>query len=133
VGYLEFGTTSSLEMLVMADELVAMSRFFTKGIPVNRDTLALDVIDRVALGTDQSIFIADPHTAEHFRTAQFLPKRLDRFAHTQWEKNGAKDLYDRCNIEANRILSEHQVKSKPDRIINEIFEILEPSRKSIAI
>ena len=30
VGYIEFGTTSSLEMLVLADELVAMSRHFTK-------------------------------------------------------------------------------------------------------
>ena len=106
---------------------------FTGGIPVNSDTLALDVIDRVALGSDQSIFIADPHTSEHFRDAQFLPKLLDRFAHSQWKDNGAKDLYGRCNAEANRILTEHEVTSKPDRILNEIFEILEPSRKSIAI
>jgi trimethylamine--corrinoid protein Co-methyltransferase len=133
VGYLEFGTTSSLEMLVMADELVAMSRFFTNGIPVNSDTLALEVIDRVALGTDQSIFIADLHTAEHFRTAQFLPKRLDRFPYTQWKESGARDLYARCNAEANRLLSEHEVKSKPDHIINEIFGILEPPRKSVAM
>ena len=95
--------------------------------------LALEVIDRVALGTDQSIFIADPHTAEHFRTAQFLPKLLDRFAHTQWEENGAKDLYDRCNFEAKRILNQHEVSPKPDRILNEIFQILEPPRKSIAL
>lgn len=133
VGYLEFGTTSSLEMLVMADELVAMSRFFSEGIPVNANTLALDVIDRVALGTDQSIFIADPHTFEHFRTAQFLPKLLDRAPYTQWKENGAKDLYDRCNAEANRILAEHEVSPKPERIINEIFEILDPPRKSMAM
>ncbi len=133
VGYLEFGSTSSLEMLVMADELVAMSRFFMQGIPVNPDTLALDVIDRVALGPDQSIFIADIHTAEHFRSAQFLPRLIDRFSHTQWAKNGAEDMYDRCNAEAKRILSEHEVTPKPERIIDDIFQILDPPRKSMAI
>ncbi|MCL0069472.1 trimethylamine methyltransferase family protein, partial [Dehalococcoidia bacterium] len=34
VAFLEFGSTSSLEMLTMANELIAMSRFFTTGIPV---------------------------------------------------------------------------------------------------
>jgi len=133
VGYMEFGSSSSLEMLVMADELVAMSRFFTQGIPVNADTLALDVIDRVALGTDQSIFIADPHTYEHFRTAQFLPKLLDRSPYSLWKENGAKDLYSRCNEETKRILTEHEVTPKPDRIINEMFQILDPPRNSIAV
>lgn len=133
VGYLEFGTTSSLEMLVMADELVAMSRFFTEGIPVNADTLALDVIDRVALGLNQSIFIADPHTAEHFRAAQFLPKLIDRSTYTQWEEKDAKDLYDRCNAEAVRILTEHEVTPKSERIMNEIYQVLEPPRKSMAM
>ena len=35
VGYIESGHTSSLEMLVMADELVAMSRYFVEGLSID--------------------------------------------------------------------------------------------------
>jgi trimethylamine--corrinoid protein Co-methyltransferase len=74
VGYIESGHTSSLEMLTMADELVAMSRYFVDGLRVDDDTLALDVIDRVARnGSSGAIFISDSHTFDHFKTALFHP------------------------------------------------------------
>jgi trimethylamine--corrinoid protein Co-methyltransferase len=133
VGYLEFGTTSSLEMLVMADELVAMSRHFTAGIPVNTDTLALDVIDRVALGVEQSIFLTEDHTLDHFREAHFHPRFLDRNWHDSWQEAGGGDLYDRCNAEAKKILSNHVVEPKSAGVLSEIEDILEPPRKRMAI
>jgi trimethylamine--corrinoid protein Co-methyltransferase len=133
VGYLEFGTTSSLETLVMADELVAMSRFFTAGIPVNTDTLALDVIDRVALGGEQSIFLTQDHTLEHFRQAHFHPTLLDRNWHDSWKEADGQDLYGRCNVRAKKILANHVVEPKPAGLLGEIEEILEPSRKRIAV
>jgi trimethylamine--corrinoid protein Co-methyltransferase len=125
MGYLEFGTTSSLEMLVMANELVAMSRFFTGGIPVNEETLALETVDRVATaGETAAIFLADDHAFKHFKTAQFLPKLLDRAQHETWEEAGSKSLYDRCNAEAKKILSEHRVAPKPEGVLKEIDQIL---------
>jgi len=133
VGYLEFGTTSALEMLVMADELVAMSRFFTAGLPVNKDTLALDVIDRVALGGEQSIFLTDDHTMEHFREAHFHPKLLNRSRYDSWEDTGAGDLYDRCNAEAKSILSNHVVEPIAAGVFGEIENILAPQRKVMAV
>jgi len=129
VGYLEFGSTSSLEMLVMADELVAMSRFFHGGIPVDKDTLAIKVIERVALEREESIFLTDPHTFQHFRTSQFLPKLIDRTRYKAWSYAGEQDLYERCNAEARRLLSEHRVDPKPDGWLEEVYEIIEPPRK----
>ena len=128
VGYLEFGTTSSYEMLVMADELVAMSRFFTQGIPVNRETLALDVIDRVADGQANMSFLSDEHTYAYFEKAQFLPDLLDRSQYEVWEKAGSLDLYHRCNKEVKRILS-NAIGAKPERLLDEIHQIVEPQRK----
>jgi len=125
VGFLEYGSTSSLEMVTMADELVAMSRFFAAGIPVNEETLALEVIERVASGGSGSIFLMDDHTFEHFMEAQFLPKLLDRSRYDSWEEAGAMDLYKRCNIEAKRILSEHHVEPKPDEVLKGIDQILQ--------
>jgi trimethylamine--corrinoid protein Co-methyltransferase len=126
VGFLEYGSTSSLEMVTMANELIAMSRFFTGGIPVNEDTLALEAIDRVAGGGTNAIFLMDDHTFEHFMQAQFLPVLLDRSRYDSWEVAGATDLYQRCNAEAKRILSEHQVEPKSKEVLEKIDAILKP-------
>lgn len=124
VGYLEHGNTSSLEMLVMADELVAMSRYFTGGIPVNSDTLALEAIERVADGGPGAMFLSDAHTFEHFREAHFSPGLIDRFRFETWEKNGGDDMTARCNAEARRILAEHEVIPVPPEIDKAIDRIL---------
>jgi trimethylamine--corrinoid protein Co-methyltransferase len=125
VGFLEYGNTSSLEMVVMADELIAMSGFFTEGIQVNQETLALEAIARVAGGGPGSIFLMDDHTFEHFMQAQFLPLLLDRRRYDSWKEAGATNLYQRCNLEARRILAEHQVEPKPDEMIKGINRILQ--------
>lgn len=125
VGFLEYGSTSSLEMITMANELIAMSRFYVQGIPVNDGTLALEAIERVGRGGPGSIFLMDDHTYDHFMEALFLPKLLDRSRYDAWENEGAMDLYKRCNMEAKRILSEHEVDTKPDAVLKEIEQILE--------
>jgi len=124
VAYLEYGSTSSLEALVMADELVAMSRYFVEGIPVNESTLALDVIERVVKNEKNGLFISDPHTFEHFRTAHFLPRLLDRTRQEAWVNVGSKDMYTRCNEEARRLLEENPVTPKTGDILVAIERIL---------
>jgi trimethylamine--corrinoid protein Co-methyltransferase len=133
VGYLEFGTTSSLEMLVLCDELVQMAEHFTKGIPVDQESLALEVIERVALGGGSSaMFLADPHTADNFREAHFLPDMLDRWRFDRWTSDGALDCYQRCNQRAKELLAEHEVEPKPGKVLARIQEILEPGEESMA-
>jgi len=124
VGFLEYGSTSSLEMITMADELVAMSRFFARGIPVNTQTLALDAIERVGTGGPGSIFLTDDHTFENFMEAQFLPGLLDRSRYDSWKEAGATDLYERCNREARRILEEHQPQAKANDVLDAIARVL---------
>ena len=121
-GYLEYGGISSLEMLTMNNELVAMSRSFTNGIPINSETLALEAIERVA-SVPGSMFLTDDHTFENFMQAQFLPKLLDRTRYDSWMEAGATDLYKRCNMETKRILAEHQVDLKPDEVLSAIDKV----------
>ena len=123
-GYLEYGNTSSLEMVTMNNELIAMSRFFTNGIPVNEETLAIDAIERVGTGGPGSIFLTDDHTFEHFMQAQFLPNLLDRSRYDPWEAAGSMDLYKRCNAETKRILAEHEMEPKSDAVLKEIDQIV---------
>ncbi|MCH8865169.1 MAG: trimethylamine methyltransferase family protein [Chloroflexi bacterium] len=125
VGFLEYGSTSSLEMVTMANELVAMSRFFARGIEVNDETLAFEAIERVINGGPGAMFLMDDHTFKHFMQAQFLPKLMDRSRYDSWKESGSMDFYRRCNIEAKRILSEHQVEPKPDEVLKGIDQILQ--------
>jgi trimethylamine--corrinoid protein Co-methyltransferase len=123
-GYLEYGSTSSLEMVTIANELVAMARFFARGIPVNDASLAIEALERVKNAGPQAFFLMDDHTFEHFENALFLPKLLDRSRYDSWQAEGAKDLYTRSNEEAKRILTEHQVTPKEENVLKEIEGLL---------
>ena len=126
VGYMEFGTTSSLELLVLCDELVGMSRHFTEGVPVNEESLALDVIDRVAKGSGaSSIFLTEDHTFDHFRRAHFLQDLIDRRRFDQWDDDGAKDMYQRCNQRAKELLASHHVKAKSPGLVQDMEDVLD--------
>jgi trimethylamine--corrinoid protein Co-methyltransferase len=125
VGFLEFGTTSSLEMVTMANELIGMCRFFIGGIPVDENTLALEVIEKVGTGGPGSIFLTEDHTFENFESANFLPNLLDRSRFDAWEGAGARDMYRRCNDEARRILKEHQPTPKTEEVLKEIERIVQ--------
>lgn len=50
VGYLESGLVGSYDMLVMSNEIIGMVKRIMGGIPVNEETLAVDVIAEVGPG-----------------------------------------------------------------------------------
>jgi trimethylamine--corrinoid protein Co-methyltransferase len=105
VGYIEYGSTSSMEMLVIADEIISMARFFIDGVPVDRNTLALEAIARVNPGSG---FLPDEHTLQNFHTAQWAPKMIDRKRYELWQSAGSKDMYQRANERARALLAKHQ-------------------------
>lgn len=122
VGYLEFGTTSSMELIILVDEIITMCRRFMEGIPVNPKTLAMEAIERAKAKRG---FIDDDHTLENWREAQFQPSLLDRMQYDIWESSGKLDLYDRLNREAKEIMATHIPEPKPRTVIEEITKILE--------
>ncbi|HZK17971.1 MAG TPA: trimethylamine methyltransferase family protein [Clostridia bacterium] len=120
VGYIEFGTTSSLEQLVMADEIIDMTRFFMGGIEINSNTLAIDALKR---SKNQPAFLTDDHTLKNFRTAQWHPKMIDRRNHDAWEKTGRPTMEDRLNVEVNKILDNYKPEPKSDEVLQRIEEL----------
>jgi trimethylamine--corrinoid protein Co-methyltransferase len=125
VGYLEYGSTSSLEMVTIADELIAMARHFTGGIPVSRETLALDALERVASQGAKGIFLTDDHTFDHFQEALFLPDLLDRSRYDTWAAEGGPDLYRRSNAKARELLAAHRLEpDMPADLKKEIVDLL---------
>lgn len=127
VGYIEYGNTSSMEMLVIADEIIREVRFLLEGVPVNEVTLARDAIDRARPGAG---FLADDHTLDNWRWAQWQPQVLDRRRYEQWVERGSKDIVVRANEQARRIVDEHQVPPLPTRAEEEIAHVLAERREA---
>ena len=121
VAYIEYGSTSSMEMLVIADEIIRMTRYLMGGLPVNKETLALEAIARVEPGAG---FLADDHTMDNFRSAQWAPKVIDRNQYDVWQAAGSKDMFTRANERAHQILAEHQVPPLPEDAEKVIAEVL---------
>ena len=105
VGYLNFGLTGSLEMIVIVDEMIAEIRRMQQGIPVNAETLALDAIREVG---HSGHHLVHPHTLKHLRAVQWRPKLLNRKGHEQWEKDGRLTLLERAHKQLTDILAKHQ-------------------------
>jgi trimethylamine--corrinoid protein Co-methyltransferase len=122
VGYIEYGTTSSMEMLVVADEIIREVRFIMGGVEVNERTLARDVIHRARPGAG---FLADDHTLDNWRWAQWRPELIDRTRYDRWVKRGSKDMVTRANERARQILEEHVVPPLPETVESVISKVLE--------
>ena len=121
VGYIEYGTTSSTEMLVIADEVIRDVRFIMGGVEVGERTLAREAIHRAKPGGG---FLADDHTLDNWQWAQWRPMLIDRTRYDRWVKKGRKDMTARANERARQVLAEHEVPPLPDEAEEAITEVL---------
>ena len=122
VGYIEYGSTSSMEALVIADEVIRQTRFLVEGVEVSPRTLALDATARVRPGGG---YLADDHTLDSWRWAQWHPDMMDRQRYEDWVQKGSQDMFTRANERARKILAEHEVPPLPaaaEALIEEILE-----------
>ena len=121
VGYIEYGSTSSMEALVIADEIIREARFLVGGVDVNPTTLALDAIGRARPGGG---FLADDHTLDTWKWAQWRPDLIDRSRYDRWVKKGSQDMFTRANTRAREILEEHEVPPLPEEAEEVISQVL---------
>lgn len=121
VGYIEYGSTSSMEMLVICDEIIRDVRFVMDGVKVNERTLAREAIHRAAPGAG---FIDSEHTLQNWKWAQWRPKVIDRRRYDDWAADGRKDMATRAKDHARQILAEHRVTQLPEDPEREIAEVL---------
>ena len=121
VGYIEYGTTSSMEMLVVADEIIREVRYIMGGVEVSERTLAREAIHRAKPGGG---FLADDHTLDNWRWAQWRPELIDRMRYDRWVQKGRQDMTARANERARQILAEHEVPPLPEAAEEVIAEVL---------
>ncbi len=121
VGYIEYGSTSSMEMLVVADEAIRDVRYVMGGVRIDEVTLAREVIHRAKPGGG---FLADDHTLDNWKWAQWRPALIDRMRYDRWVKKGSQDMAARANERAREVLEEHEVPALPEEAEKVIATVL---------
>ena len=112
VGYMESGLATSYEMIVLTDELVALTDHMMKGIEVSDDTVMLDELHQIG---PSGHFLDTEQTLKRFRDFWF-PGLLDRQRRLQWSDAGATTLEQRLTARVKEILGGHQPKPlDPDK------------------
>jgi len=127
-GGLACSMTASLVELVVDDELCKAMITSIRGVEVNDETLALDVVHNVGPGGH---YLAQKHTMNHFMKEQFIPELIDRSGYDEWKKNGEKSLVDRAKEKVKKILEEHSVPPLDKDIQKELHNIIKRAEKQL--
>lgn len=121
VGYIESGISSSLLQLVIADEAIGQVKRMVEGIAVNKNTLAVDIIEQVGPGGN---FITEMHTFENFKKEWWFPTIFNRRRYDFWAGEGSPDLAELARLKLKAILDEHQPKPLDVKVKGKIQEIV---------
>jgi len=102
------------EQYVIDDEIIGMACKVLKGIDVDPEHLALEVIDAVGPGGN---FMTHPHTLKHMRTEYFSGNGVtDRKSRTKWEQDGRLNARERARLIAKKILAAPEVSYLPEKV-----------------
>ena len=122
VGYLESGLLTSYEMYILGDETIDMVKHIARGLTINDEPLAVDVIDEV--GSRGGDFLAHDHTMKFFREEACFPKIIDHNNFAGWMKQGGKSLDVRLKEKANEIIATHKTEPIPADAVKHMDDIL---------
>jgi trimethylamine--corrinoid protein Co-methyltransferase len=116
-----------MEMAVVANEIVGMASRIAKGIEVNDETLAVDVIREVGPGGH---FLSHKHTLKWVGDA-YMPTLFDRTSEVTWAKAGKRQIYEIAREEAKKILREHVPEPLPRDVQQKISDIVKKAEKEL--
>ena len=128
VGYTESGMTGSIFQTVMMDEAIGYSRRITRGIEVNEDTLATDVIHNV--GPDGH-YLYEEHTMRHFKTEFWYPSLCDRHNFEEWEETGRLTMRQRVIERTREVLASHKPSPVKPETVEAISAIMKTAEERV--
>ncbi len=120
IGYMEAGLTISPEMILFGNEIIGRMKAFSRGIFLDPESFALDLIDEVGPG---GTFLTSDHTFRHFRDF-WQPNFFNRRRRGEWDAEGGKRMSDRLREEVITIMDTHQPEEIADSLRDEIAYIM---------
>ncbi len=130
IGYFESGMTSSGELLVLCDEIIGMVKRIVRGVGVDDERLAVDLIHKVGPGGN---FLTEKHTFKHFRNEVWYPRLLDRQMYHKWVEQGSLTLSQRLNLKTRELLDSHAPEPLPADVEQSLREILAEAESRLRV
>jgi trimethylamine--corrinoid protein Co-methyltransferase len=121
VGFMDAGMQSSLPLIAIANDTIGWIRAATVGVPVDEETLALDVIDELGPTGD---YLSHEHTLRHYKEP-FYSSLADKGTYSQWERRGATTMEEHAAQQVEEILANHQPESLSPDVQRDIKKIVE--------
>lgn len=116
VGTTYHGGTRSLELIVFIDEIIGMYKVLMGGLPINNETLPIDIIESIG---PKGNYLSHSHTLKHFREF-WLPTIFDRSAS---KEEGIKDCEELLREKTIEIVKTHKPKPLPEDVGKEVKKI----------
>ncbi len=133
IGEMEAGVMGSFAQIVCDNEIAGSVRRVTRGFEVTDESLAVDVISS-AMNSSHN-FLGQKHTMRFLRAGEVLLTTLaERGTWETWETNNRVGMAERAQLEAERILLNHQVppiSEDQEQYLNEILNEADHKLKKI--
>ncbi len=114
--WMDHGNLVSPEYMVLVNDIVDSVKHYMEGIPITKETLALDIIEKVGPGGH---YLQEKHTAEHFRKIKYS-SLFERMVYDNWKKQGSRKLEQRLQE-----LTLEKMKHRPAPLSPEIIQELD--------
>jgi trimethylamine--corrinoid protein Co-methyltransferase len=113
--WLDHGSLASPAFMVLVNEVLHMVNRFMGGMPVNDETLALDVINRIGPGGH---YLNEDHTLKHYKETWYSDL-FDRSIYATWVERGRKDFEQRLRDKTAKVMK-HQPAALPAEVQAEL-------------
>ena len=129
-GCIEGGIAVSYEQLIIDDEIFGMIFRAVKGIEMDEERLAVDVIAKVV--GESSDFLRQRHTLKYLRQEHYLPKLSDRASRSRWQELGSKKIVEIAREKVRKMLAEHQPLPLDKEVVRKIEGTLRRATRDLA-
>jgi len=121
-GSIEDTAASCPEQTIIGNEICSLINRILRGIEINPDTLAVDVIREVGIGGE---YLTHDHTLEYFRSEIWDAQLGNRMGKDKWEESGAMDIREKARQEYKRIRNTHQPKPLDPGVQEKLQQIVD--------
>jgi trimethylamine--corrinoid protein Co-methyltransferase len=119
---------TSLDMLVLQDEVIGYVESALRDIAFTDDALGFEASEEAGVG---GTFLALDHTARNLRQELWQPMILDREYYESWRVAGAASTEDRCRQRRQELLATHEVEPLPEDLDRALSDIVAAAEREL--
>ena len=124
------GITFDYAQLLIDNEIARMIKEVVGGVRVDRESLALEVIQSVGATGE---FISHEHTYRSFKQEVSQNQLIFRGTRDAWQNGGSKDLTERAYEEAQKIFNTFKIKPLPQDVVKKMRDLVNEAEEHYGV